>query len=79
MKRLYVRPGYRGHRIGWLLVHEAIAAARQAGFKAMRLDTLPSMHEAHALYLRFGFHEIPSYRYNPIPETRYLELDLTTP
>ena len=79
MKRLYIRPGLRGLRIGYRLANEAIAAARHAGFARIRLDTIPSMHEAQALYLRLGFHEIPAYRHNPIPDTRYLELDLVIP
>ena len=79
MKRLYVRPGLRGLRIGYRLATEALAAAHRSGFATIRLDTLPSMHEARALYLRLGFHEIPAYRHNPIPDTRYLELDLPAP
>jgi GNAT superfamily N-acetyltransferase len=77
MKRLYVRPAYRGSGLGRRLVERLIAEGRSEGYRRMRLDTLPSMGNARALYTQLGFHPIPPYRPNPIPEAEYLELDFT--
>jgi ribosomal protein S18 acetylase RimI-like enzyme len=72
MKRLYVRPAARGLGIGTALVGAIITSAQALGYAEMKLDTLPSMAEAFALYERFGFLRIPAYYHNPVPGTVYL-------
>ena len=80
MKRLYVRPEFRGHGLGKDLVLALIAQARLSQYSKMRLDTVAaSMAEAVGLYRSMGFREIPPYRHNPIPGAIYLELDLGQP
>jgi len=76
MKRLYLRPQFRGHGIGRRLAEAVIAEARAAGYRSLVLDSLASMHEARALYDRLGFHAIPAYYDNPLPGVLYAALDL---
>lgn len=76
MKRLYTRPGFRRLGIGRALCEALIEEARRGGYERMRLDTLPSMEAAKAMYVSFGFREIAPYRYNPIEGAMFLELEL---
>ena len=76
MKHLYVVPDAQGRGIGRALVHKLIREAREAGYRRMRLDTVPSMRSARALYRAFGFRPIDSYADSPIEGTTYMELDL---
>jgi GNAT superfamily N-acetyltransferase len=76
MKRLYVRPAYRNTGLGGRLVERVIQEAKGAGYGRMRLDTLPSMVGALALYHKMGFRPIPPYWANPTPGAVFLELTL---
>jgi GNAT superfamily N-acetyltransferase len=77
MKRLYVRPAYRGMGIGRTLAECVIDEARGLGYARLKLDTLPQMHEARELYAALGFGETAPYNDHPIEGTRFLALDLS--
>ena len=79
MKRLWVRPAFRGLGLGRRLAENTIAAARAAGYHAMCLDTLGRLIAARAMYEDLGFREIPAYYDNPLDDVRYLELELGAP
>ena len=77
MKRLYLRPQFRGKGLGRVLAETAIAEARVMECRKMRLDTVePVMPNAVAMYRRLGFTEIGPYCSNPIAGALYMELDL---
>lgn len=76
MKRLYVRPQYRGQYLGLLLAREIIDEARKIGYRKMVLDTLDTMTGAQKLYRSLGFQEIEPYCFNPIDGALYMSLNL---
>ena len=79
MKRLFLRPAYRGKGLGRLLVHSIIDEARKLGYTTMRLDTLPGrMDQAIALYQSIGFVEIEPYYENPVEDAKFMQLELAT-
>ena len=78
MKRLYLRPEFRGKGLAGQIVNRIIHEAKQIGYSKMRLDTIPGrMDQAIKLYRSIGFKEIPAYYDSPFTDTLYMELDLT--
>ncbi|MBE7424885.1 MAG: GNAT family N-acetyltransferase [Burkholderiaceae bacterium] len=76
MKRLYVRPAFRGLGLGRLLARALMDHAIRAGYSVMLLDTLDDMEAARSLYEALGFEEIPPYYFNPIAGAHYLKAQL---
>jgi N-acetylglutamate synthase-like GNAT family acetyltransferase len=76
MKRLYVRPHFRKHKIGKVLVEQLMKDALMMGYKKMKLDTLEKLQPAIGLYKQYGFIETTSYYHNPLDGVVYMEKDL---
>ena len=76
MKRLYVRPAFRGFGLGRALAQSLLDEARNSGYSVMLLDTLDDMEAARGLYAALGFEEIPPYYFNPIAGAHYLKAEL---
>lgn len=76
MKRLFVRPAFRGLGLGRLLVEQVMTRASLAGYNTILLDTLRDMEAARALYQELGFVEVAPYYHNPLPGAHYLMADL---
>lgn len=76
MKRLFVRPAFRGMGLGRQLAEATLDAARQGGYGCVLLDTLSDMEAARTLYEDLGFEDIPPYYHNPVPGAHYLKVDL---
>lgn len=76
MKRLFVRPEFREHHIGRLLVERILADAKEIGYDHIMLDTLPVLDSAIRMYKAYGFYEIPSYNNSPMEGLVYLKYDL---
>lgn len=76
MKRLYVRPTFRGKQIGSRLVERIIEDAKEIGYSCMLLDTLPFLESAIRLYRTYGFYEIERYNDSPMEHAVYMKLEL---
>ncbi len=76
MKRLYVRPAFRGLGLGRQLADAILDAARHAGYACVLLDTLDDMEAARALYEDLGFEEVPPFYHNPHAGAHYLKVDI---
>lgn len=76
LKRLYVRPAFRGHHLGEKLVRRIMEDAAEAGYQWLRLDTLPGLKTALALYRRMGFYEVEPYYDCLVPNTVFMEIRL---
>lgn len=76
MKRLFVKPEYRGKHFGNMLIEKIISDAKEIGYKYMYLDSLPFLESAVHSYKKFGFYDIPRYNESPSDDTIFMRLDL---
>ena len=76
MKRLYVRPEFRGRHLGRRMAEEIARRGRELGYRTLVLDTLGTMEAAQGLYVSMGFKPATSYYVNPLPHVKYYSLDL---
>lgn len=76
LKRLYVRPAYRGQGIAGQMMQRILSDARAIGYTAMQLDTEPFLRSALKMYRGLGFYEIPRYNDSPLDTTIFLRLEL---
>ena len=76
MKRLYVRPAFRGRRLGRRMAEDIARRARSLGYRTLVLDTLGTMEAAQGLYVSMGFTPATSYYVNALPNVKYFSLDL---
>jgi len=77
VKRLYLRPAFRGKGLGRQLLENVIERARAIGYEAIYADTLPGMTDALTLYARLGFENVEAYSNEPTPGAIFLKLRLT--
>ena len=78
IKRMFVKPEYRGMKIGQLMMDKCISSAKERKYSTIKLDTADYMTQAIKLYTVNGFKNIPAYRHNPHKEALYFELLLNT-
>jgi len=76
MKRLFVRPGFRGKHVGLALAEKVISDAKDMDYKALLLDTMGFLPASIALYRKLGFIEMAPYRYNPLVDAMFFKLEL---
>jgi len=76
IKRMYLKPEWRGRGFGKVLMDISLQAARELRYKKVRLDTLDTMHAAIAVYKKAGFYEIPKYRENPFGNAVFMEREV---
>jgi ribosomal protein S18 acetylase RimI-like enzyme len=79
MKRLYVRPAFRGRQLGRRMAEEIARRAGELGYRTLVLDTLGTMEAAQRLYVSMGFTPATSYYVNPLPNVKYYSLNLQKP
>jgi putative acetyltransferase len=77
VKRLYLRPQFRGRGLGRYLLENLIERARGMGYQTLYADTLPRMTDALSLYAKLGFDRVDAYASNPTPGAIFLRLNLT--